>query len=607
MKRTQRGHPTDSDDQKSVASRVGGLARACLLSLLLGVAVLLAFAPAMGGEFLNWDDDRNFLTNFEYRGIGADQFRWAWQTYHLGVWQPVSWIILGAQWRVGGLSPQTYHLTSLGLHLVNGLLLYLLMLRLFTAVRRDGPRKSASADEIDAAVRFGAAASTILFVVHPLRVEPVVWISCQPYLPAAMFYLLAVLAYLRAVGDSVGSADERVTHSRIGWFLTSLVCYAIALGSKATAVSLPIVLVILDVCVLRRCGSAAGTNGSSLLAAHPRASYGRCVIEKLPYVALALPVCLWAVAAKDYSESRAPWAEFDLSARLAQASAGTVFYLSRSLLPIGLSPYYRIPAEISLSQWPYAASAAAVACMTLFLVVLRRRYPHLLGAWLIYLVILLPNLGLVQISQQLAADRYAYLAIMPGHVLLAALLGRLWRSIRGNAKRRTIVATALVAVMAVLIHASRSYAAHWTSSVWLWQRALSLDPDCAVSHCNLAEAYLRVENYAEASSHLSRAIELEPNFSFAYVNFAALLLQAGHYEDAATAAEHAIESRPPLAGLDLARAHAICGEAFAALGRTRQAWEHTLKARELGFVEAEKMLNYLRQRTNQGTARQPSP
>src|SRR5262249_54973031 len=117
---------------------------------------------------------------------------------------------------------------------------------------------------------------------------------------------------------------------------------------------------------------------------------------------------------------------------------------------------------------------------------------------------------------------------------------------------------------------------------------------CDVAHCNLGEALLREGRYTDASFYFSRAIDLNPEFAYAYSNFAVLLCNVQRYEDAVTAAQRAVFADPPLDRQDLARAHAVLGQAYAGLRKDDLAMEHTLKARELGFVEADKMLDYLR-------------
>lgn len=572
------------NDYRPISTKPAHWARYDSLALLITVFLLvlgavMAFGPALDGAFLNWDDDRNFVRNEAYRGLGAEQVRWAWQTYHLGVWQPVSWVLLGLQWCIGGLSPRTYHLVSLALHILNCALLYIVMRRLFAILRGASLPNSGTAS--GQPTRVGCAIAVLIFALHPLRVEPVAWISCQPYLPAAFFLLLAMLIYLRA------SQHALATSARLIWLAGSLACFTIAVACKAVAVTFPIILIILDYLVL----PSAALNDTSI---SPSRRHGLRLLEKLPFLAVAAPVCVWAIKAKDYADSRAPWTEFDMAERIAQSGYGLVMYLFRTIAPAGLTPYDRMPSGIHPAEWPYNACAAIVVAITIILLLLRRRQPTLLAAWLAYIVILLPNLGVIQISQQLTADRYAYLATVPIMLIVAGILAAIWRRLSSSKFWRVAFIGICLALLAAEVAASRAYASIWIDSPSLWRRALALDPDCAVAHCNLGEALLREEQYADASVHLAKAIDLEPEFSFAYANFAALLVRAGRPEDAVAAGRRAMDAQPALTGMDLARAHAILGEAYAAMRMDDLAWKHTLKARELGFIEAEKMLDYLR-------------
>lgn len=554
----------------------------------LGLVVLtsiLAFGETTSAPFLNWDDDRNFVANTDFRGVGADQFRWAWDTYHLGVWQPLSWILLGAQWQVGGMQPVIYRAVSLALHVLNSMLFYLLLRRLLIAA----PAKTAVPP--DEAIDVGAVAGAVLFACHPLRVEPVVWISCQPYLPAVACYLLSVLAYLHAF-----SHPHR---PRYLWWLASFGCFTAAVMFKAVAVSLPLILLILDYYVLRRRETGANK---------PRARWTTLLLEKLPFVLVLIPVSMWAVAAKDFNESRVALADIHLAERLAQSANGIVFYLQKTLFPIGLSPYYRIADDLAPSTTRFLICIVVSISVTILLFLRRSRSPRLLAAWLAYVVILLPNLGVVQFSQQLAADRYSYLGIMPVMAVVAAAIAGLWRRASHRPKTRPALIIALTALSLASIYSSRTYARHWQNSLSLWQRVLDLDPDCAVAHCNLGDALLREDRTADASRHFAAAIDLDPNFSFAYANFAALLVRAGRLDDAVFAARRALADDSPLRGRDLARAHAILGEAYAAQRRDDLAWHHTLIAKELGFVEAQKMIDYLSRFSSPPTTQSaPSP
>lgn len=545
---------------------------AILLAVVIGAAAA-ALWPAMNGAFLNWDDDRNFVENSSFRGIGPSQWAWAWKTYHLGVWQPLAWLLFGVEWCWAGLAPRTYHLVSLALHLLNCALLYGIIVRLLGLGAGSPQARDGSWSRIYAAV------ATLLFAVHPLRVETVAWVSAQPYLPAVFFYLLAILAYLRA--HACGQA-------RRAWLLVVILCYAVAVLFKAVAVTLPPVLLILDYYALGRRG-------------------WRAWAEKAPLILIALPVCLWAAAAKDFNASRAPFHEFDLNARLAHAAYGLTFYLTKTFVPRNLSPYYSLPKDISLASGRFAIAAIAVAAVSIFAVTKRRKWPAFLAAWMAYLVILLPNLGLIQIGQQLATDRYSYLAIMPFTALFAGLL---WAAHRRPALRKAGVPLALV-FLALLAASGLTWATRAQSRIWLnsravWLRALDVEPNCAVAHCNLGAALLREGNYTDASFYLSRAIDLDDRFAFAYSNFAVLLCNIGRFDDAVIAAREALAGQPALQDLDLARVHAVLGQAYAGLHQNELAMEQTLKARELGFVEADKMIEYLRKYRGMSPSSQPA-
>lgn len=543
-----------------------------LLVLIVGGTVA-AFWQGLGGEFLNWDDDRNFVHNESFQGLGGEQLRWAWSTYHLGVWQPLSWLVMSLQHCIGGLDPKVFHAASLIMHSVNAVAFFLLIASILRATA--GSLASSSTVGIEIAAAFAA----LLFAVHPLRTEAVAWASCQPYLPAACFYMMAVAAYVH------GYRRPGRSGPRWGNLLLAFTAYVLAVMFKAVAVSLPVMLIILDVYPLRRLGGTSGWLSKSAI---------RVWLEKLPFVVVSVFVSVWAAEAKDYSETRVPFAFAALDARLAQSAYGLRFYVYKTVAPASLLPYYELPKGLSLWSWPYGCCAVAVIVTTVGLISLRRRCPGVLAAWLAYVAILLPNLGLIQISQQLAADRYSYLAIMPLMLLLAGAILHLASFLRRAVKplRITLIAAAAAGVL-LLTAASRRQVLIWRDSVSLWEAALDGDPNCAVAECNLGVAFQQRGDLAEASRHLSRAIGLEPGFAFAIANFGTLLYQAGRYEDAAAALEKALELGTDLADADLAKVHATLGAAYAALRRDDLAWKHTRKAQELGFKDARKMIEYL--------------
>lgn len=573
--------------EKACAWGNGNHATGRLVALGMGavlvVAAVATFRPAVHGSFLNWDDDRNFLDNPDFAGIGAKQLGWAWRTFHLGVWQPLSWTLLGLQHRIGGVDPRTYHAFSVGLHALNTVVFFattLLVLRATGSGAAAAPAGGRGGLLTNGGgwSRCWAAAAALLFAVHPLRVEAVAWASCQPYLPAALFYLLAVNAYVRGHGAPTATRKRRW----IAWTAT-LALYMAAVASKAVAITLPVILLILDIHPLRR-----HLEGDR---ARVRRVLG-LLMEKAPFFLVAAFAAVWAVEAKDAAQPGRPEA-IDWNANLAQSAYGLVFYLVKTVAPFDLGAYYRLPEGLSLWRWPYLGAAALVVGLTAALVLLRRRCPAALAAWAAYLVILLPNLGLVQISQQIAADRYSYLAIMPVMILLA---GGLWKLLDGRrsaavVRRAAVVGGCAVGVVA-LATVTRRHLAAWADSVSLWEANLSVDPRCAHSHCMLGEALAERGEFERAAEHLRRAVELRPGFSFARANLGTLLLLESRFAEAAGEFERALGNEDPLDDAGLAKIHAQLAICYHELGEEAPAWRHLRLAQKLGYPR-EKLLQLM--------------
>src|SRR2546422_2164398 len=245
---------------------------------ILVLVVLTCFLPTLGNDFVAWDDDLNFTENPNCRGLSWSNLRWMLTTVHGGHYQPLSWMTLGLDYVVWGMNPVGYHLTNLLLHAANAVLFYFMALRLLRASVPGGHADGSWA------LTLGSGFATLLFAVHPLRAESVAWITERRDVLSGLFYLAAVVAYLR---DCDGAVPEgRRTRK---WYWASLGLFALALLSKAMAVTLPVILLALDAYPLRRLGAVGG--------GWPWASLRAVVMEKLPFFLLSLAAGITAQVA----------------------------------------------------------------------------------------------------------------------------------------------------------------------------------------------------------------------------------------------------------------------------------------------------------------------
>src|SRR5258706_881568 len=130
---------------------------------IVALLTLLLFLPALANDFVNWDDERNFVLNPNYRGLGWAEIEWMWTSHLLGRYVPITWMTLGLDYTIWWMNPLGYHLSSVLYHTVNAMLFYLLALALLGIALRDRPK------EMQARIPIGALFAALVFALHPLR------------------------------------------------------------------------------------------------------------------------------------------------------------------------------------------------------------------------------------------------------------------------------------------------------------------------------------------------------------------------------------------------------------------------------------------------------
>src|SRR5262249_27142345 len=249
-----------------------------------------------------------------------------------------------------------------------------------------------------------AAFAAMVFGVHPLRVESVAWITERRDVLCGLFYLLATLAYLRGV-EGGGAIERR-------WWGLSLCAFILAVLSKAAAMPLPVALLILDVYPLRRVRAVG---------------WRALLFEKAPYFVVSAPIGVMAVIAQSSAHALTGYRAYGVAARFAMTTYSLAFYPWKFVWSADLSPLYELPRNVSPLAWRFMFPAVAFVVVTIALVMLRRRWPGALAAWLYSAVLVLPVTGAVaHAGAQLAADRYSYLSGLGFALLAGGILAKLF-------------------------------------------------------------------------------------------------------------------------------------------------------------------------------------
>src|SRR3989454_58177 len=550
-------HPLQSEHERRepVPSALPQRWGSWLVPVLIALVTFAAFLPALQNQFVDWDDAANFLDNPHYRGLGWTHLRWMWTT-HLGHYIPLTWMTLGLDYLLWGMNPLGYHLTNLLLHAANAVVFFFVVRRLLTLAL-----PSPSEHGYALAVSSGVAA--LVFAIHPLRVESVVWVTERRDVLSGLFYLLTILLYLRA--------REREERGR-GWYWLSVAAFVCALFSKSMVVNLPVVLLILDVYPLRRLGGAVGWLSESAR---------RVYVEKIPFVLLASAasaIALWAQLSHDTMVSVV---QLSAPGRLAVSVYGLSFYLWKMVAPVNLSPLYELPPTVNPWAPPFIVSYGVVLAITAIVLALRRRVPGLPAAWVTYIVVLLPVLGIFQSGPQITADRYTYLAGLGWAILAGAGLLSCWHA------TRFLIPSCAVCLIAGLGVLTWNQVQVWRDSEKLWSHAAAIDPRSPVGQYSWGLALAQEGKLTEAIEHYTTALRIKPDYADAHINLGIALAQQGKLAEASEHYRQALRFKP-----GYAIANINWGVALAREGKPAEAIDHYRQALQLKPDSAEAHANW---------------
>lgn len=468
-----------------------------LAAALILTTTIALFSPVRRHEFVNYDDPYYVTENTHVRaGLSADSIRWAFTTFEDGNWFPLTWISHMADISLWGMDAGAHHRTSVVIHAFVAALL-LLTLRLY------GLSLAVSA--------FVAA----FFAWHPLRVESVAWIAERKDVLSGLFTILALAAYARYA--------SRPARSR---YLLVLAMFALSLMSKAMAVTLPVVMLLLDFWPLRR-AVRSGTSAP--------ASWRGLLGEKIPFVLMSAAVALVALIAQRGAGATAT--TLSLPKRAANAGVSYALYLTDTVWPSRLAVFYPYDDPGLL---PALAAAFGILVISLTAWQYRHRQPQLMTGWFWYLVMLLPVIGLLQIGAQSRADRYTYLPSIGIYLAVAATASQL---VRARVSLQWVSAAAAAAALIAGAAVTRSQLAVWRTSITLFEHARSVAPSYTAAN-NLGEALASRGDMARAADAFAEAVAISPANASARVNLANALGQTGRVTEAAAAYREAIRLQP---------------------------------------------------------------
>ncbi len=524
--------------------------------VFLVVVIFAVFWQSASHEFVVYDDLVYVVENPHVNtGLTYPNMIWAFTATEASNWHPLTWWSHMLDCQLYGLNPKGHHLTNVGFHIANTLLLLCL---LWSATRSYWQSL------------FVAAA----FALHPLHVESVAWIAERKDLLSTFFMFATLISYTRYTKNA-----------RVPFYLLSLLLYVLGLMSKPMVVTLPFVMLLWDFWPLGRMRFRTGLDGDvaeSTLGEAPTASLLHLVFEKLPFFAFSLLSSMVTFYAQARGESVAGTHAVPLAFRFANALVSYAKYIVNMFWPHNLAVIYPLPPTLT---WVQAGISGLILIGISFVVYRRARMnPFLPVGWLWYLGTLVPVIGLVQVGRQAMADRYTYLPLIGLFMMIAwgvPTLTHRWPY------RRSLVTAVAVLALAGAARGTWVQLGYWKNDFTLFSHAIQAVDNNYIAHMNLGLAFFQTGNTEEAITHYSQALLLGPKTDDLCYYLGLAFGEQGNLNKSIAYFTEAVTINPKFAV-----AHYNLGVALAKQGRLDEGMSHFSEALRLdpGLAEARKAL-----------------
>lgn len=517
------------------------------LCLLLALVTVLVYSPVRHAGFLVFDDSDYAGDRHVQSGLTAEGVKWAFTTFHASNWHPLTWLSHMLDARLFGPNPGPQHFVNVLFHAANAVLLFVLLFRLTNKL-------------------WPAAFVAALFAWHPLHVESVAWISERKDVLSMFFGLLTLMTY-------VGYAQKSTAHNPQSTvrYITTLVLFALGLMAKPMLVTLPCVMLLLDIWPLGRLRVFTSiTEGRDSRVTEHETGNTKIFIEKVPFFILTAVSCILTYLAQR-TEAVMSLEQRPLGLRVENAVVSYAEYLGKAIWPAKLAVIYPLPTQIP--AWQIGAAAVLLVVISAFAWAMRKRAPYVLIGWLWFLGTLVPVIGLVQVGGQALADRYTYFPLIG--VFIAIGFGAMDLAARFRISTAALAAAATLSLGACL--AATAYQLRfWQDSEALFTRAIAVTKDNAIAHINLGVALEQADHRQEALAEYKKAVEIDPNRFQGHNNYANLLAATGERQEAFNQYQEALRLNP-----NAELAHVNFGTLLSEMGRFEDAMREYTEATQL--------------------------
>lgn len=453
--------------------------------------VFVAFSPILDNGFTNWDDPDLITENPLIRTLSLENIKTMFTSFYFGNYQPLHLLSYSVEYHFWKLNPVGYHSVSLFLFLLLTSLVYYFVFLI-------GKRNKAT-----------AIIATLFFALSAMRVESVAWAAERKDMLYAVFYVSAMIAYVKYVLSREGNE----TGLGLRYLGIAFLFFVLSVFSKVMAVSLVGALVFLDFLYARR---------FSL----------RLILEKIPFVAVSILLGLIQIKATASTSTFDTSGNFDLIDRVLIVCRNLMFFFYKMVLPLNLSAFHPYPVRMPGASWPiefYIAPLFVLLLLAVFIWAVKtsRVIAFSIGFFVAALALVLQ---FVAIGPAMFNERYSLIPAIAFGFASASLISALIA--RYPAKKNLVFgATGFYIVFMFVLVFMRCNV--WQTSLTLWDDVLMQYPRVSIALNNRGRIYgNEMGNTTKAMEDFSAAIASDPGYERAYSNRGILYCMKGEFDKA---------------------------------------------------------------------------
>jgi tetratricopeptide (TPR) repeat protein len=510
-----------TDIQKRCQAIVREHIKTILALSFIVVITVITFYPSIKNGFV-WDDAGYILGNSLIKRLSLDNMKKMMTTFFFSNYHPLVLITYAWEYFFFKLNPLPYHVVNVLLHLINCSLVFFFFKRLTSR-------------------NIAAFVVATLFAIHPLHVESVAWVSSRKDLLYSLFYLSSLISYLTYLGK-----EQPIKYY---WF--ALFLFLLSLLSKSMAVTLPLVLFLIDYYYHRKINFFM-------------------IKEKLPFFFLASVFGIFAIFSQQKSiSSEITYSSYSFLKFFFVGTHGLLFYIFKTFVPINLSAFYPYPDGLPLTF--FISPIIVIFFFACFLYFRKHVSSNIVFGIAFYVITLLPVLQFLPVGVATAADRYTYIPLLGIFYIIGEAFAWLEKTIRTVRLRIAGILCFFLAI-ALLAIASNHRCRIWQNNLTLWTDVIHKYPRCAIAYGNRgAENVLKDRN--KAFSDTLTAINLAPPNAGLYNNLCIIYYLDKDQQKALEYCKKAIDLEP-----GDALNYKVLGDAYLTFGNRSLAIESYQKA-----------------------------